>query len=150
MAEGGKKTTESSHSHLSISGSFSSVKLVIENLGFPSALSGKTGRITGHRRRRHDRAVKSLDICAASSFACRRTCVAAADFDRERRGCSTAKVVILTRVLSNSSAGSARICSPTSEQNVCPQVTLERLRREGQQVSPRSLRCSRVQNGRVE
>ena len=123
--------------HLEYHGSFSSVmKLVIENLGFPSTLSGKPVTLLGIAGGTI-RAVEIVGAFAQRRFACPEgTCVAAADFDRERQGGVRPRRSSLDQVLSSSSSGSARIVHLHQHECLSP-VTLERLRHEGQQVSPK-------------
>lgn len=118
-------------------GSFSSVmKLVIENLGFPSALSGKPvallgiagGTIGAVKSLEHLRSVVShvgglvlpLPISIAN---------VGEVFDREGRSLDPGAEQLIRGVGTN--------LLTYIEQNVCPRMTLERLRREGQQVSPK-------------
>ena len=118
-------------------GSFSSVmKLVIENLGFPSALSGKPvallgiagGTIGAVKSLEHLRSVVShvgglvlpLPISIAN---------VGEVFDREGRSLDPCAEQLIRGVGTN--------LLTYIEQNVCPRVTLERLRSEGQQVSPK-------------
>jgi FMN reductase len=112
------------------------MKLVIENLGFPSALSGKPvallgiagGTIGAVKSLEHLRSVVShvgglvlpLPISIAN---------VGEVFDREGRSLDPGAEQLIRGVGTN--------LLTYIEQNVCPRVTLERLRSEGQQVSPK-------------
>lgn len=112
-------------------GSFSSVlKLVIENLGFPSALSGKPVALLGVAAGAIG-AIKSLEqlrgVCAHVGAIALPMPTSVANvqtvFDAEGR-CLDPKVERYVRRVATSLIDYIR-------QNVCPRVTLERVLREG-------------------